>query len=177
MADGIYAPSGLALSDDCVTLYVTGWTAAGAPALFKLPIDGGTATVVHEGAPFQAPTGMYVDKTEVAWVLDHLASSGDNGTLFAVSPDGSVQQVIEDLSLGSPGGCSLDSAGGTAFVPTKSDKSEDGPAQLTTIELATGTVTPIDAPEVIDPAGLRTARGAPVFALVDHDGNSIFRVK
>jgi sugar lactone lactonase YvrE len=174
MAEGIYAPSGLAVSFDCATLYVTGTTAEGMAALFKLPIQGGTATIVHEGAPLRAPTGMYVDKTEVAWVLDHIAGSSDHGALYAIYPDGNVQAVMEGLALGTPGGCSLDSAAGTAFVPTRA---EGEPARLTTIELATAKVTPIDAPDVLDPAGLRTAREAPVFALVDHDGNKIFKVK
>jgi sugar lactone lactonase YvrE len=173
-SDGIYAPTGLALSDDCATLYVTGTTAEGMAALFKMRIDGGSATVVHEGAPLRAPTGLYVDKNEVAWVLDHLASSGENGALFAIHPDGSVQTTVEGLALGTPGGCSLDAAGTTAIVPTRA---EGEVAQLTSVELGTGNVTLFDVPDALDLAGLRVARGAPVFALVDQDGNRIFKIQ
>ena len=173
-SDGIYAPSGLALSDDCATLYVTGTNAEGTAALFKLRIDGGSATVVHEGAPLRSPTGLYVDKNEVAWVLDHLAASGGNGALFAIHPDGSVQTTVEGLALGTPGGCTLDAAGTSAIVPTHA---EGEAARLNAIELGSGTITAFDVPDALDLAGLRVARDASVFALVDSDGNRIFKIQ
>ncbi|HZO12761.1 MAG TPA: hypothetical protein VFB62_05875 [Polyangiaceae bacterium] len=173
-AEGIYAPSGLALSDDCETLYVTGTTAEGMAALFTLPIGGGSAAVVHEGAPLRAPTGLHVSKDGVAWVLDHLAAGGENGALFAIHPDGNVQTIVEGLALGTPGGCSLDATGTAAVVPTRA---EGEPARLNSIELGSGKVTAFDVPDALDLAGLRVARGAPVFALADQDGNRIFKVQ
>jgi hypothetical protein len=173
-ADEIAVPTGLALSFDCEQLYVTGWTDEREPTLFRMPIAGGAVDVVYQGAPLVSPTGLYVDTNEVAWVLDHIAGEDGEGVLFAISPDGGIQEVASGLTLGSPGGCSLDSAAGTAFIPVRDER---GPARLHSIELATGTVVDIDTPDLVDPAGLRTARNAAVFALVDQEGNAIYRVE
>ena len=174
-ATGIAVPTGLALSVDCTTLYVTGWTEAGSPALFTLPIAGGAATVVHEGAPLVSVTGVHVDADNTAWVMDHLAA-GDNGTgmLFAIRPDGSVSPVVSGLRLGAPGGVSLTSAGDTAVIPTLND---DGEAELLAVVIESGVMTHIATPTIEDPAGLRTARNAPVFAVVDSEGGSILRAE
>lgn len=173
-ANGIVGPSGLALSDDCQTLYVTGATVDGLPALFRLPLAGGAVATVYAGEPLLSPTGMYVDPAEVAWVLDHVASADGGGVLFAIAPDGSISTVMEELALGTPGGCSLNAAGTTAFMPTRGSQ---GQAQLTTIQLADGETGSIETPGVVDPAGLRTARDAAIFALVDHEGNAIYLAK
>lgn len=174
-ADGIGVPTGLALSVDCTTLYVSGWTESGAPALFTVPIEGGAATVVHEGAPLVSPTGLHVDADRVAWVMDHLAVGDDGpGVLFAIPPTGGPTAVVSDLEMGAPGGVSLTSVGGTAVIPTRD---EDGQGRLIAIEIATGVRSELTTPAITDPAGLRTARGAAVFAVVDHEGGRIFRAE
>ena len=172
-APGVASPSGLALSPDCVTLYATGETVDGEGALFRMPLEGGSAEVVYQGAPLMSPTGMYVDGDEVAWVLDHVGDDGD-GVLYAIDEEGSLSTVVEGLALGAVGGCSLDAAGGTAFMPTTDDDDASG---LTTVSLATGEEGRVQTPGVVEPSGLRTARDAAVFALVDHEGSAIFRAQ
>ncbi len=175
-ASGIVRPGGLAMGPDCKTLYATGRTTDGAPALFTLPIGGGSASIVHQGDPLVAPTGLHVDASGVAWVMDHLAQGKDGeGVLFAIPSDGSRADVVgSGLAMGTPGGVSLVAGGGTAVIPTRD---ADGKGQLTSIDIATGTVQQLAAPDIIDPAGLRTAREAGVFAVVDSEGGAIFKAE
>ena len=174
-AGGIAVPTGLALSVDCTTLYVTGWDADGTPALFTVPVSGGAASVVLAGEPLISPTGLHVDADGVAWVMDHVAANDQGeGVLFAVTPSGEATAVIGGLRMGTPGGVSLVAGGGRAVIPTLDD---DGMGQLITVEIATGEVTIVPAPDIADPAGLRTARGAGVFAVVDSEGSAIWRAE
>jgi hypothetical protein len=170
-------PSGLAMGPKCDTLFVTGRTAEGIPALFSLPIGGGSPTVVWMGAPLVAPTGLHVDDQGVAWVMDHLAvgSSGE-GVLFAIPSDGSApaSEVVSNLRMGTPGGVSLTAGGGTAVIPTLD---ASGKGQLTTVDIGTKEVNQVAAPDMLEPAGLRTAREAGVFAVVDAEGGAIYRAE
>ena len=169
---GIGRPTGLALSDDCETLYVTGWTPAGMPSVFTLPAAGGTAQPLLTGEPLLAPTGIHVDKDDVAWVMDYLARGPEgSGVLFAISPDGSANAVVSGLDMGVPGGVSLDSTGTYAVIPTVNS---DGQAQLTAVTLASGEVQQVPATAMKDPAGIRTARNAAVFAVVDAESGTIY---
>lgn len=175
-ASGIVRPGGLAMAKDCTTLYATGRTDAGEPALFSMPAAGGGATVVYKGEPLVAPSGLHIDNDNVAWVMDNRAH-GDNGqgVLFAIPADGSAANaVVSDLRMGSPGGVSLTAGGGTAVMPTRD---ADGNAQLTSVDIKTGVVVQLPAPTMIDPAGLRTARKANVFAVADQEGNAILRAE
>lgn len=175
-ASGIVRPGGLAMGPDCKSLYVTGRTADGTPALFRMPVAGGAASVVWMGAPLVAPTGLHVDSAGVAWVMDHLAAGAHGeGVLFAIPSDGSAAtEVISNLRMGTPGGVSLTAGGGTAVMPTRDD---DGRAQLTSVDIASGEMAQLAAPDLIDPAGLRTARSAGVFAVVDSEGGAIYRAE
>jgi hypothetical protein len=76
--------------------------------------------------------------------------------------------------MGTPGGVSLTAGGGVAVMPTRD---EDGHAQLTTVDIASGDMSQVSAPDMIDPAGLRTARSAGVFAVVDSEGGAIYRAE
>ncbi len=176
-ATGLERPAGLAMGPDCKTLYVTAHTTDdGRPGLFALSTDGGAASLVYGGQPLEAPTGLHVDRDGVAWVMDHLAAGADGpGTLFAIPSDGSsATEVASGLRMGTPGGVSLTAGGGTAVMPTRDD---DGGGQLTTVDIATGETVQVAAPDIIDPAGLRTARGAGVFAIVDSEGGAIYRAE
>jgi hypothetical protein len=53
----------------------------------------------------------------------------------------------------------------------------DGNAQLTTVNIATGETLQLAAPDITDPAGLRSARKAGVFAVVDSEGSAIYRAE
>lgn len=173
---GIVRPGGLAMGPDCKTLFATGRTSAGAPALFALSLDGGDPRTVFSGAPLVSPTGLHVDGDGVAWVMDHLAvGANGEGVLFAIPSDGSAAtEVISDLRMGTPGGVSLTAGGGTAVMPTRDP---DGHAQLTSVDIASGEMQQLATPDITDPAGLRTARKAAVFAVVDSEGGAIYRAE
>jgi DNA-binding beta-propeller fold protein YncE len=175
-ATGILRPGGIAMGPDCKTLYMTGRTSDGKPGLFSMSISGGAATTVFSGDPLVSPTGLHVDSQGTAWVMDHLAvGNNGEGVLFAIPSDGSsAMEVASDLRMGTPGGVSLTAGGGTAVMPTVD---HDGHAQLTAVDIASGDRTDLAAPDMIDPAGLRTARGAGVFAVVDSEGGAIYRAE
>lgn len=167
-------PGGLAMGPDCKTLYATGLTDDLLPALFTIPLNGGPATAVWTGAPLVSPTGLHVDDEGVAWVMDHLAAGAmGEGVLFAIPSDGSsANEVISGLKMGTPGGVSLTAGGGTAVIPTLD---EQGHGQLTSVDIATGEMQQLSTPDIQDPAGLRSARSAGVFAVVDSEGGAIYR--
>jgi DNA-binding beta-propeller fold protein YncE len=173
---GLTRPAGLAMGPDCKTLYATGRTTSGAPALFAIPIDGGDPKAVYTGAPLISPTGLHVDNDGVAWVMDHLAHGANGeGVLFAIPSDGSVAtEVLSDLRMGTPGGVSLTAGGGTAVMPTRD---ADGHAQLTSVVIETGELQQLATPDITDVGGLRTARNASVFAVVDTEGGAIYRAE
>lgn len=176
LAAGIQRPGGIAMGPDCATLYATGRTRDGAPALFSIPTGGAAASIVYQGEPLVSPTGLHVDRDGVAWVMDHLAhgASGE-GVLFAIPSDGSTAtEVISDLRMGTPGGVSLTAGGGTAVMPTRD---RDGRTQLTSVEIASGELTQLATPDIVDVGGLRTAREAAVFAVVDTEASAIYRAE
>ena len=175
-ASAIIAPGGLAMGPDCKTLYVTGHTTDGRPALFSLPTGGGAASIVFAGLPLVSPTGLHVDDKGVAWMMDHLAA-GDSGegVLFAIPSDGSsATEVVSNLHMGTPGGVSLTAGGGTAVMPTHDAQ---GHAQLTTVDIATGEMSQLAIPNMVDPAGVRTARNAGVMVVVDSEAGAIYRAQ
>ncbi len=168
-AGGILRAAGLVLSTDCETLYVTGWTMEGAPALFTVPADGGSATVVAEGAPLVSPTGVHVDENNIAWVMDHLAR-GDSGEgmLFAINEAGDVSEVVSGLGMGRHGGVSLTPGGTTAVIPVRNDLT--GASSLITANTETLAVEVIDTPDIPHPTGVAAARNAPVMVVAGEYG-------
>jgi DNA-binding beta-propeller fold protein YncE len=173
---GMRQLGGLAMGPDCKTLFATGRTDDDQPALFRIAVAGGAATAISTGEPLVSPTGLHVDGAGTAWVMDHLAQGANGpGVLFAIPKGGGkVSEVASDLRMGTPGGVSLTAGGGTAVMPTKD---ANGMAQLTSVSIKTGEVTQLAAPEIVDPAGLRTAREAGVFAVVDSEGGAIYRAQ
>jgi DNA-binding beta-propeller fold protein YncE len=177
-ASGMAAPGGLAMAKDCKTIYATGRTAdTREPALFSLATSGGAAAnLVYKGEPLVAPSGLHIDNDYVSWVMDNRAhgASGE-GVLFAIPRDGSAaNEVASGIRMGTPGGVSLTAGGGTAVMPSRD---ESGNAQLTSVNIKTGEMVQTSAPGMIDPAGLRTARKANVFAVVDSEGGAIYRAE
>lgn len=173
---GIVRPGGLAIGPDCKTLFATGRTDDGAPALFEIAMTGGAAMPVWIGEPLMSPTGLHVDSDGVAWVMDHRAAGANGeGVLFAIPQDGSAAtEVISDLRMGTFGGVSLTAGGGVAVMPTLD---AEGRGQLTSVEIASGMMQQLATPDLVDPAGLRTARNAGVFAVVDSEGGAIYRAE
>ena len=166
-------PNALALDADCSDLYVSGRAMSGEAAVVRAPVAGGTGTVIAMGGELVAPTGIHVDRSGVAWVMDHLAEGPDGtGVLFSIGT-GTPEIVASGLRMGTPGGVSLTPGGGTAVMGVRDGS---GAAVLRTIEIETGVVEDIALPaSFIDPAGLRAARGAGVFAIVDSEGSAIYR--
>ena len=174
-ADGIAVPSGLAMDPDCSTLHVTGHNASGDPAIFTLPAAGGTATETYSGAPLVSPSGVHVDVDGVAWVMDQLADGDDGpGVLFAVDLNGEIEPVLSGLRMGAPAGVSLAAGGVTAVIP---EVDAFGNARLLSVSTATGERQELPAPQIVAPAGIRTAREAGIFVVVDNEGDAIFRAR
>ena len=170
---GMLRPSGLAMGPDCKSLFATGRLEDNTPALFEVPLAGGAARTVYQGVPLVEPTGMFIDSQGVAWVMDHHAEGTmGEGVLFAISSDGSkATEVMSNLRMGTPGGVSLTAGGGTAVMPTRD---AEGNAQLTSVDIASGEVKQRPTPDMAYPAGLRTARNAGVFVVVDAEKDSIY---
>ena len=171
-ADGVGVPSGLAMDRDCETLVVSGRNTDGQPALLRLAATGGAATTVAAGPPLVAPTGVHIDSDGVSWVMDHQAGEAGSGALFAIDAAGAATLRADNLQMGTPGGVSLTAGGGTALIATR-DR-ETGAGALVAVDLATDTRTVITGDGLVEPAGLRTARGAGVFAVADSESDAIF---
>jgi len=173
---GMIRPGGMAMSADCNSLVMTGRSSDGKPGVFSVSTAGGAASTVFAGEPFVSPTGLHVDDHDVAWVMDHLASGNDGeGVLFSVPRDGSgATEIASDLRMGTPGGVSLTAGGGNAVIPTTD---HDGHAQLSSINVDTGERTDLPVDAMSDPAGIRVARGAGVFAVVDSEAGAILRAE
>lgn len=169
-ASGIQRAAGVVVSTDCDTLFVTGWTETG-PALFTVPVGGGSATVVHEGAPLVSPTGVHVDEASIAWVMDHGArNDGGEGLLFAITLEGDVSEVVGGLGMGRHGGVSLVPGGTTAVIPVRTGH---GQSQLVTANTQTGDVATMDTPDIAHPTGVAAARNAPVMVVAGEQSISI----
>jgi hypothetical protein len=173
-ATGLAEAASLAWNADCTRIHASGYTADGAPAVFGLPIAGGTAEVIKSGDPLSSPSGIYVDADNLTWVVDQQPNLGTSAKLFAIKLDGTTDEIISELRVSEPAGCSLIAAGGIAILPTR-DENEAG--QLLAVTIATGETTIIDASALVEPAGIRTARNAPILALVDADGHAIYKVE
>lgn len=122
-AEALGRAAGLIVSVDCETLYISGFTPEGVPAVFTAATDGGAVSVLHQGAPLVSPTGIHVDADNVAWVMDHFAKaeSGAPGVLFAIDADAKVTEVVGGLGMGRHGGVSLAPGGVTAVIPVSDD--------------------------------------------------------
>jgi hypothetical protein len=172
----IIRPASLGMRADCKAIHASGRTEDGIAALFSLPTQGGAASIIYKGDPLVSPTGMYVDNDGVTWLLDHRAAGAEGeGVLWAIPLDGSAAtEVASNLQLGTVGGCSLTAGGGTAVIPTKD---ADGNSQLTSIHIESGERAALPTPDLIDPSGLRTAREAGVFVVVDSEAGAIYRAE
>lgn len=170
-ATGIARAAGAVVSSDCETLFVTGWTEMFAPALFTVPVGGGRATVIHEGAPLVSPTGVHVDEANVAWVMDHGArNDSGEGLLFAIDLEGKVSEVAGGLGMGRHGGVSLVPGGTTAVIPVRTDRGE---SQLVTANTESGEMQTLATPHIAHPTGTAAARNAPVMVVAGEQSISI----
>lgn len=170
-ADGIERAAGLVMDTECESLFVTGTTTMGQPALFTVPAAGGAAKVVHEGAPLVSPTGVHVDAEQVAWVMDHGArNSQGEGLLFSITLEGEVGEVVGGLGMGRHGGVSLVPGGTTAVIPVSNERGE---SELLTANTASGEVVSVPTPHIAHPTGTAAARNAPVMVVAGEQSISI----
>jgi len=162
-ATGIGRAAGIVISTDCQSLHVTGFTPDEQPAVFRLPLAGGTAEVLYQGAPLVSPTGIHVDVNGVSWVMDHLAENASGqGLLFAINASGAISEVVGGLGMGRHGGVSLVPGGVTAVIPVADDF--EG-ARLITANTVSGETTIIDTPDIDLPTGVAAARESPVMVV------------
>ena len=163
-ATGVARAAGVIVSVDCEYLYISGYTEDGTAAVFTAPVEGGATTVLHQGAPLVAPTGIHVDADDVAWVMDHHArsASGAEGLLFAIDDCGAVTEVVAGLGMGRHGGVSLAPGGVTAIIPVSDDL---GGARLVTANTEDGGMGRIPTAEILEPSGIAAARNAPVMVI------------
>lgn len=171
--DGVAESASLAMGPDCETLYITGFTADDRPALFTTGLDGAAAEIAYAGEPLVTPSGVFVDADRVAWVMDHQPDNMLGGALFAITDAGEASVVVDGLALSEPAGVSLVAGGETAVIPTRD---EDGNGQLLHVNTRTGDSGVLESP-MLNPAGIRTAREAAVMAVVDSDGDAIYRAQ
>lgn len=163
-AEGVARAAGVIVSVDCEEVYISGYTPEGAAAVFRAPVAGGAATLIHEGAPLVAPTGIHVDTNNVAWVMDHYARSGSGaqGLLFAIDDAGNVEEVVAGLGMGRHGGVSLAPGGVTAIIPVSD---EFGGSRLVTANTEDGGMENVPTAEILEPSGIAAARNAPVMGI------------
>jgi DNA-binding beta-propeller fold protein YncE len=166
-ATGIASASGVVVSHDCSSLIVSGFTAAGAPAVFEMGLAGGATSIIHEGAPLMNPGGIHVDAQGVAWVMDFAARGEEGeGSLFAITADGTVTSALSGVTMGRPGAVSLVPGGTTAIVPATNG---EGKAFLISANTENGAKEIIDQPDLAYPTGVAAARNAPVMAIATED--------
>ncbi|MGH1344950.1 MAG: hypothetical protein ACRBN8_25550 [Nannocystales bacterium] len=163
-AEGVGRAAGVIVSVDCEDVYISGYTMDGVAAVFRAPVAGGAATTIHEGAPLVAPTGIHVDASNVAWVMDHYARSGSGaeGLLFAIDDNGEVEEVVAGLGMGRHGGVSLAPGGVTAIIPVSDDI---GGSRLVTANTEDGGLENVPTAEILEPSGVAAARNAPVMGI------------
>jgi len=180
MATGLSFPNALALDMEGAMLIVSGQTSMGVPAVFRVPLGGGTAMPVASGGELVSPTGVYVDpSTNDIWLLDHLAvGANGQGVLWKIHGTDLPVEVVSGMRLGTPAGVSLTAGGGTAVIASRNATDTQG--SLITVNLATmavGTAADTTAMTMQDPAGLRVSRGSGVFGIADSEGNAIFSAR
>ncbi|HET6585927.1 MAG TPA: hypothetical protein VFG69_20865 [Nannocystaceae bacterium] len=170
---GIGAAAGVVVSDDCSELFVSGFTTAGMPAVFALPLAGGEAKVIAQGEPFISPTTLHSDADDVIWMMDHGARNDEGqGMLFAVTLDGEVTPVAGALGMGRIGGVSLVPGGITAVIPVND---EGGRGSLVTANTKTGAKEVMETPDASFVTGTAAARSAPVMGLATESG-AVFKL-
>jgi DNA-binding beta-propeller fold protein YncE len=170
---GIGSAAGVVVSTDCASLFVSGFTPEGMPAVWKLATAGGAAEIVHSGAPLVSPTTLHVDADQVVWLMDHGARGDEGeGSLFAITPAGEVSSAASGLAMGRIGGVSLVPGGLTAVVPVNE---EGGRGMLVTANTQTGAKDVMPTPDASFLTGTAAARSAPVMGLATESG-AIFQL-
>ncbi|WP_437607134.1 hypothetical protein WMF20_40730 [Sorangium sp. So ce834] len=139
----------------------------GQPGVFALPARGGEASAIATGSPLVDPSGVAVAGGGAVFVCDTLASPDRTATIFRIE-DGFVSAFATGLHVGYPCGLAL-TRDDAALLVLARDVAR-GADEVVRIEVASGarSATPTGAPGHDEPGGLHRAKGADVFAFVDH---------
>lgn len=139
----------------------------GQPGVFSLPARGGEVSALAKGSPLVDPSGIAVAGPGDIFVCDTLASPDKTATIFRIE-DGFVSPFATGLHVGYPCGIALTRDDAALLVLTRDPTR--GADEVVWIEVASGarSATAAGAPGHDEPGGLHRARGADVFAFVDH---------
>lgn len=173
-AGTIDRPGDVTLAHGGSTAYVSGFTAAGQPAVFSVDLGTGAANVAVEGAPLVDPTQL--DQTEdgtMLYVLDSLAADGQRAHVITFTTPGFADDVVATgFHTNFPGGLSVTESGATVFYTTLEDPSlmalatdGSGTEEIDTLgllELPAGVCTYTDAVYVTETSSLG---GADIYSL------------
>lgn len=102
------------------------------PAVFQVPLAGGAATVLAQGAPLVSPSALAIASNGTVFVSDRGASG--TGSVYRLS-NGTASAVINNVRMGNPAGLALTPDDKILAV---SSVSASGSAQVFFVELATG---------------------------------------
>jgi sugar lactone lactonase YvrE len=152
------------------TIYYSGTTSTGEPALFKVPADGGEPTPVASGAPLRDPAAVAV-AGEVIYVLDTIASSRSLASIVSIT-DGKAEEFVAHLDVGYPGGMAL-SQDGSALLVSGFDDAK-GTSAVLRVDIVSKEITTFPEDDIYlgfdEPGGLHRAKGADVYTFVDGSG-------
>ena len=133
------APRGVEVKNEAGAemVYFSGTDASdGQPAVWKIALAGGEATVVAKGAPLVEPMGVAIANDGAVYVADRSASGNGLGSVFRVLA-GKVEAVAENFRTGNFAGVTL-TLDGSVLLASALDAQRDS-AQVLLIELGTGT--------------------------------------
>lgn len=168
-----YRPRGVIVTKEAnaEVAYFTGREkATGLPGLFKIPVGGGSVTVVAKDAPFTDPSGVAVASDGTAYVVDSGDPENATARLIKVS-GGTATVMLSGLAVGYPAGVALSQDEKTVLVSAKDpEKRTDAVLRVPVAGGEVQTVSSgIDAFE--EPAGLHRARNADTFIWADSSAN------
>lgn len=149
-------------------LYFTGRDAQGRPAVFRLEVAGGSATVVHAGAPLSDPSGLAVANNGTIYVADSQADGGDGAVVKLESGNATV--IAGQMALGFPAGIALELDGSALYV--SGFEPDKATSMVYRVTLADNSVVTFDdgISQNIESAGLHRAHAANVYAWANADG-------
>jgi sugar lactone lactonase YvrE len=167
-------PKGIEAFGDSV--YFTGMTTGTPPAaaVYKMPLAGGTPTVLASGDPLRDPSGIAVSKSGDVYVLDGTSAATHLASVFKIA-GGTPSVVAENIKVGFPSGLALTADEATLVVSALDDTT--GTDVVYTLSVASGEQKLLgDGVQktiggFAESAGLHRARNAGVFAWADGKAN------
>jgi len=131
----------LHLGDALDSLYIAGDDGTGRGAVFEIPREGGTATMIASGFPGFVDGIVLADDGTLYVTGEAVAGAGaENGALFEVI-DGEPTALAEGIHLGTPAGVALTPDGATVLV---SSLSGQGTSQVLLVAREDGSTSSFD---------------------------------